>query len=189
MKLHKLAILAFFALPAVFVACDDDNNGTDDQYVEWYNQNAEWLAEKEDMRNADGTAYYTKVVAPWNPGAYVLMHYYENPDDNKDNLVPLYTSTVDVRYKVYLCDDTPLDSSTNITSPVAGAYRTPLNSESLIAAWPIAITHMHVGDTCEVIVPYSQAYGISGYGNIDPYSNLRFNLRLVDIPYYEVKQQ
>ncbi|MDE7125880.1 MAG: FKBP-type peptidyl-prolyl cis-trans isomerase [Muribaculaceae bacterium] len=46
---------------------------------------------------------------------------------------------------------------------------------------------MRVGDTAEVLIPYSMAYGMSGSGSIPPYSNLRFNVRLVDIVNYETR--
>jgi FKBP-type peptidyl-prolyl cis-trans isomerase FklB len=44
---------------------------------------------------------------------------------------------------------------------------------------------MRCGDTAEVVVPYGLAYGSQDRGTIKPYSNLQFNIRLVDIPNYE----
>ena len=44
---------------------------------------------------------------------------------------------------------------------------------------------MRCGDTAQVVLPYGVAYGSQNLGDIPPYSNLRFNIRLVDIPYYE----
>ena len=46
---------------------------------------------------------------------------------------------------------------------------------------------MHVGDTVQIIIPYDLAYGQSGSGSIPPYSALRFNMRLMDVPGYEAR--
>ncbi len=184
MKFKHLAILALLAVVPALYSCGDDDDLTTDQYQEWNQTNIDWLTQLENKRNPDGSAYYTRRTAPWDSRSYVLMHYFER---NEQALRPLYTSTVDMRYKVHLCDGTGIDSTDFITSPVPGALRTQLSSTGLISGWPIAITDMHVGDSCEVIIPYGLAYGLSGYGNVPPYSNLRFNMRLVDIPFYEVK--
>jgi FKBP-type peptidyl-prolyl cis-trans isomerase len=47
--------------------------------------------------------------------------------------------------------------------------------------------NMRCGDSVEVIIPYGLAYGSTGSTSIYPYSNLKFNIRLVDIPLYELK--
>ncbi|MBO5052745.1 MAG: FKBP-type peptidyl-prolyl cis-trans isomerase [Muribaculaceae bacterium] len=190
MSISKLtAIAALLALSApIFTACnDDDSSKTDANYAAWNKANQAWLDEQQNRLDENGKAYYKKVVPTWNSSAYVLIHQFNDPEETKDNLVPLLTSTVDVRYRVTLYDGTPIDSSSTITSPVPGALRTQLNSSGLISGWKIALTHMHVGDTCEIIIPYAQAYGITGLNTVKPYSNLVFNMRLLDIPYYEVK--
>ncbi|MDE6074493.1 MAG: FKBP-type peptidyl-prolyl cis-trans isomerase, partial [Muribaculaceae bacterium] len=51
----------------------------------------------------------------------------------------------------------------------------------------IALEKMHVGDSVEVIIPYQAGYGASSSGSILPYSTLRFGIKLVNIPYYEVR--
>lgn len=190
MSISKLtAIVALLALSApIFTACnDDDSSKTDANYSAWNKANQAWLDEQQNRLDENGKSYYKKVVPTWNSSAYVLIHQFNDSEETKDNLVPLLTSTVDVRYRVTLYDGTPIDSSSTITSPVPGALRTQLNSSGLISGWKIALTHMHVGDTCEIIIPYAQAYGITGLNTVKPYSNLVFNMRLLDIPYYEVK--
>ena len=45
---------------------------------------------------------------------------------------------------------------------------------------------MYVGDSAEIICPYNMAYGESYVSSlIQPYSALRFNVRLVDVYAYE----
>lgn len=179
---HLLPLALLVALPILNACGDDDDNGND--YTEWSNRNASWLDSLADLRNPDGTAMYTRRTAPWDANSYILIRYIG--ERHPENLRPLYTSTVDVRYRLSLCNGLAVDSSTNLTSPAPGIFRTSLNG-NLISGWPIAVTDMHVGDSCEVIIPFGLGYGISGSGIIPPYSNLRFNIRLVDIPFYEVR--
>ena len=50
----------------------------------------------------------------------------------------------------------------------------------------IALTHMHVGDSCTVIIPYQQGYGSTKRSStLLPYSALKFDVRLVDIYKYK----
>ena len=59
---------------------------------------------------------------------------------------------------------------------------------NLIPGWQTALQNMHVGDTVEIVLPYRQAYDSQQANNLLlPYSALRFNLRLLDIPAYEVR--
>ena len=52
---------------------------------------------------------------------------------------------------------------------------------NLIDGWAAAVCNMNVGDTAEVIVPYALGYGTTSSGSVPAYSNLKFNIRLVDI--------
>jgi FKBP-type peptidyl-prolyl cis-trans isomerase FklB len=169
-------VSALLAL-TTFSACLDDNNDDDlSKYTDWLNTNTAWLNEQAALKNADGSAYYTKVVPAWDSSQYVLMHYFEDPTANEGNLQPLYTSACEVNYTVRLYDGTLVDSAANFTAA--------LNS-GLISGWSIAVMQMHVGDTAQVVMPYNVAYGTTGTTGIDPYSALRFNIRLVDITDYE----
>ena len=165
-------------------SCTTEEETTWDKYREWREFNEEWLTDLQAKKNPDGTPYYQVVVPRWNNGAFVLMHWYNDREETAGNLSPLYTSTVDVRYRLHLADGTAADSSDNVTSYGAkGIFRTDLRS--VIQGWPIGLEQMHCGDTVELIVPYGVGYGAQEMGVVQPYSNLRFNIRLVDIPYYE----
>ena len=58
----------------------------------------------------------------------------------------------------------------------------------MIQGWVVALQDMRVGDSCEVVIPYSMAYGSQDLGTIKPYSMLKFGIKLVDIPFYEIKE-
>lgn len=183
--------LLFIALTAALlggvVACNDDEDKDNwEHYKDWREHNDAWLQEQAARKNPDGTPYYTQLVPSWNPGAYVLIHYFNDRSLTEGNLSPLYTSTVDVRYVGRDCEGVGFDSSYYVNSyGRPGVQRFKCNS--LIQGWSIALQDMRVGDTCEIIVPYGAGYGSSVSGTIKPYSNLRFNMRLEDIYRYEAQ--
>ena len=147
-----------------------------DEYKDWREANDEWYG-----RQA-ASGQYTTVVASWDPSAQVLMRWHNDTMLTKNNLKPLVTSTVDVKYRLRLYDGTAMDSSYLVSSPADSIYRALISSN--VEGWMIALTHMHVGDSCTVVIPYHQGYGSTKKGDIKPYSNLIFDLKLVDIYKY-----
>lgn len=182
--MNKLPLLLLSILILGISACSVDNNDNWTKYEDWRNENNAWLDQQLSKKNADGTDYYTRITASWDNQSYVLIKYLNDTNETKNNLSPLYTSTVDVKYIGRTYDDVAFDSSYLKTSPADSVYRVKLSS--VVGGWVIGITKMHVGDSCEIVIPYQSAYSSSGYGTIKPYSNLKFNIRLVGIPGYEV---
>ncbi len=181
MKKTALLFMMSLLLSVVASSCfDNDNNWKD--YAEWRELNEQWLEEQRNRIDANGDPYFKEVRAEWDGNAYVLMHFFNDTTLTRDNLSPLYTSTVDVKYIGYLCTGEAFDSSYLKTDSV---LRMTLTEGNSIEGWSLALQNMHVGDTCEVIIPYGLAYGTSGYLDIDPYSVLRYNMRLVSVPGYE----
>lgn len=175
----KKLLAIIFLCGVVLASCNSTTQTTEEIYADWIKYNDTWLQEQMERLNPDGTPYYTKVVPNWDPASFVLMHYFNDPAENADKLSPYLTSTVDVRYELHLADSTAVDSSTALTTYGPGIARFTLRS--LVPGWVAAVPQMHCGDTAEVIVPYNMGYGSAEAGKIKPYSNLRFNIRLVDI--------
>lgn len=167
---------------AVMAACSNDNNDTWEAYAQWRQDNITWLAEQEALPGdqADGK-FYTRISPPWDPDAYVLMHWFNDRDSTLRNLRPLFTSTVSTRYIGRLYNDAAFDSS---YLAVNGLFTTRVCD--VVAGWQIALQTMHVGDSVQIIIPSAYGYGGSIQGSIPPYSALKFNMKLVDIPYYEI---
>lgn len=183
--MKKILWLLAVTLTVPFMpGCNSDDDEDLNKYKAWKEQNETWLAEMQAKKNPDGTPYYQTVVPGWNPSAFILMHYFNDRSETAGNLSPLYTSSVDVRYIGYNCEGEPFDSSTvNVVDGKLGINRFLVNQ--VIQGWSIALMDMHVGDTAEIIVPSEIGYGAAFYGNILPYSTLRFNIRLEDIHRYE----
>lgn len=183
MKRLPIYLLLISLSLACLCACnDDDNNYNQSVYLSWAEKNSDWLAEMQQRTNADGTPYYQTIVPAWNPGSFVLIHYFNDTRETQNNLSPLSTSTIDARYIGRYYNDVAFDSSYTQTTYGPGIFRTRL--DQVIPGWTAAFETMHVGDTAEIIIPYAMAYGTTS-SSILPYSNLRFNVSLVDIPYYE----
>ncbi|MCM1310157.1 MAG: FKBP-type peptidyl-prolyl cis-trans isomerase [Bacteroides sp.] len=177
MKLLKPFIA--LALVAGFSSCQKtDYEKLWDEYEKWRGVNDEWLREQ----TIDGK--YTKVTPKWNDEISVLMRWLNDTTETSGNLTPLYTSSILVKYKGWLCDDTPFDSTYALTDSV-----TTLKPSGLIDGWVIALEQMHVGDKVELIVPYEAGYGSNASGSVPPFSNLRFELELRDVPTYELRPE
>jgi hypothetical protein len=182
MKKFPFILLIVTVLGGVFTSCFKDED-VEDEYSEWYDQNLAWYEAQAALTDGSGK-YYTQVIAPWDPNAQVLMHWFNDTTKTKGNLKPKFTSTVDVKYYLRLFDGTAVDSSYLSTSPADSIFRCRLSS-GVIEGWAIAVPKMHVGDSCRVIIPYNVGYGTTSSGNIKPFSTLQFDIKLVGISSYE----
>ena len=178
------SFMALMSLASVSVSCNDDNKNSWDDYEKWRNANSSYYDEQKYSFDENGNPEDLTVVAPWNPGAEVLIKYLNDRSKTEGNLTPLLTSTVDVKYRGSLYNGVAFDSSYLRTSPADSIFRTVLSAT--IEGWWIALTDMRVGDSARVIIPYNVGYGSSITASIPPFSTLVFDVKLVDIPYYEI---
>lgn len=184
MKKLLIGIALVWSL-ALICGCNASEQTTWDKYTDWREMNNAWLAEMQLKTNPDGTPYYKVIVPEWNPATFILIHYFNDRSETEGKLSPLYNSYADCRYRVFNCLDEPIDSSNNLNmTGELGIYRSQVSSN--VQGFSIALMDMRCGDTAEVCMPYGLAYGSQDRGSILPYSDLRFNIRLVDVPYYEV---
>ncbi len=170
-----LLICSNFALSS----CGDDGNTWTD-YKAWRETNNNWYLEQKERKNDDGTPYYTELNPAWYPQSGVLIHYFNDRSLTAGNLKPMLTSQVAVKYKGEIYDGSVFDSTEETDEPMTFALT------DVVVGWQIALTDMHVGDSCEVILPYTVGYGSTGSGSISPYTTLKFGIRLTDIPQYEI---
>ena len=153
-------------------------NTIEDEYKDWRQKNEAWYQQQA------ASGQYTTLTAPWDPSAQTLIRWHNDTMQTRENLKPLITSTIDVKYQLCLYDGTVVDSSYDIISPADSVFRTQLNQT--VEGWMIALTRMHVGDSCTVIVPYPQGYGSVKMSDLlVPYSTLVFGIKLVDIYKYK----
>lgn len=179
MKALKITAIAIALLTAASACSDDDNDEVLKEYATWREANDQWLEEQALRTNDDGSAFYSRIEAPYDRNSYVLLHWWNDRSLTANNLQPLYNSTVDVKYYGQLYNDVPFDSSYVSISPTDSVSRFSVNG--LIPGWTLALQKIHAGDSVEVIIPWQQAYGNSSTGKIPPYSALRFQIKLVDV--------
>lgn len=170
-----------FATIIAFSSCGDEGNEWT-EYSEWRDANIEWYFEQQDSLDADGQLFYTELSPEWFKNSGVLIHYFNDRTKTEGNLSPLSTSKVSVKYKGMLYDGSVFDSTAVGT---ADSVRT-FSITDLIPGWKVALQDMRVGDTCEVVIPYTMGYGVSGSGTISPYSTLKFGMKLDSIYAYEI---
>lgn len=171
-----LPVLAFMA-----VSCGNDDEDPWNRYADWRNANNAWFEQEKNRQNNDGTPFYEVLSPDWYPGSQVLIHYYNDRTLTQHNYVPYVTSTVSVKYVGYYYNGEVFDTSFANTDSVITIK--PVNT---IAGWQIALTNMHVGDSVDVVIPADQAYGASVTSGVNPYSVLRFSMKLKDIPGYQL---
>lgn len=175
------SVLTLMAALPLLTSCLKDNS---DPFEDWRDDNNAWLDEQLVRKNANGSQYYEKVMVNWNPTAYVLMHWHNDRSKTVNNLKPISTSTVDVKYRLRDYQGLGKDSSYLRTIPADSIYRSRVNSN--IEGWVIGVTNMHVGDSVTMIVPYQYGYGAQARGAINPYTHLVFDMKLTGVPGYIV---
>ncbi len=184
-NLQKLFIsLPLAALGIMAGSCNKDDDNWD-TYEEWRDTNSAYYDEQKYTLTAEGTPFYETLTPVWNSSAEILVRYLNDRKLTAGNLSPLLTSTVDVKYIGRLYNGVAFDSSYLQTANGDSIFRTRPNE--LIQGWTIALLNMRVGDSVRIVVPYTLGYGNSSQGVIPPYSTLVFDMKLVDIPYYELK--
>ncbi len=176
--------LGALVVGAAMCCCSDDDNYVDywKEYASYRQANEAWLEEQAALTDEEGNPFYERLVPAWDQGAYILIHWFNDRSETAGNLQPYSTSTVTTKYQGFLYNGTMFDSSENNTD---GTFTTAVGG--VIDGWQIALQNMHVGDTVQILVPYASAYKENANGEILPYSALRFNMRLTDVDYYEVK--
>ncbi len=180
--MRKILLLIFTGalLATAGSSCNDDDWDT---YRDYRLANQNWYNQQAYRQNPDGTPYYTELSPRWCPNSGVLIHYFNDRAETEGNLSPLQTSVTATKYYLSDYQGTPYDSSYLL---VDSLYISTVSAN--IAGWQVALNDMRVGDSCEVIIPWLLGYGSSGSAAISPYTVLKFNIKLEDIPYYEVPQ-
>lgn len=181
MKKILYAAVALVTSCIAMSSCGDSDNSWE-EYTQWRNTNYAWYLACKDS-TVNGVKYYQELAPSWSPKSGVLIHYFNDRSQTVGNLQPMLTSTVAVKYKGMLYNGVTFDSTTVATADSVRSFELT----GLIEGWQIALQDMRVGDTCEIVLPYTVGYGVNGTTGISPYSTLKFGLKLVDIPAYEIR--
>lgn len=153
-------------------SCLDD---TENNYDDWRKQNDKFVSEI-------NTSEYTRVVPDWAPGNSVYIKWHNDRSLTADSLVPMSTSTVDIKYELENIEGLKLGNS--YAAATGDSVYQSMPNENIVGMW-IAMTTMHVGDSATLIIPYPSAYGANVTSGIKPYSTLIYHMKLKAIRAYE----
>lgn len=179
--IHTLLLLTSLVITAT--ACTDDDKDTWEKYKDWRQTNQQYYDDQKYSLGPDGNQQYQVLAPVWNPTGQILIKYFNDRAQTAANLTPLLNSTCRVKYIGRLCNGVAFDSSYLQKDSVLVTM-----PSQVIQGWTIALCNMHIGDSARIVIPYTLGYGAStSNAVIPPYSTLEFDLKLVDIPYYEIR--
>ena len=137
----------FLALSVcIFFACSKSNTESEDQQIKNYLTKKNWTAQ----------------TTP--EGLYYII------DSTGTGGNPTVNSTVSVKYKGYLLDETVFDQNTTGLT---------ISLNSVIAGWQIGIPKFKKGGKGKLLIPSSLGYGSYGSGSIPGNAPLVFEIELV----------
>lgn len=174
MKLRFQKLLPLVALPA-FILCSCNLDGDFVSYDDWREENDRYT-------EAVDVSEFPPYAPDWAPLNTVYIKWHNDRSKTAANIVPISTSTVNVKYELEDINGKILGNSYS-ASTGDSIYRTTPNS-NIIGFWE-TVTAMHVGDSVTVIIPYQSAYGDQTRGNIKPYSNLIYRIKLKSVEDYD----
>lgn len=168
MKITNIFTLSLVSVLILLSSCLGNEATTD--YTDWKAANEEFLLNAE-TETKDGLLVYEKIVPNWDRSVFVLMRWLNDRSETTGNLSPLSNSTVTLNYTLTNVEGDTIDRG--------ASFRCQPNN--MITGFWTAVTNMNEGDTVNVVMPYTAAYGIYGSGSIPPFSTLIFGIRLITI--------
>lgn len=182
--MKKLLLLPLFLVLFSLTSCLNGDDDSLTEYAEWKQQNEEYVLKME-LLTENGEKVYTKVTPTWATFDYVLIKWHNNRSLTQNNLVPMSTSTVNIKYEMEDIEGNSLGDSYSNTTYGDSIYQSCPN-QNIVGMWA-AMTSLHVGDSVTIVIPAMSAYGASGRGEIKPYSALIYHMKMKSIPAYEKK--
>ena len=185
------AVMALMSMPLLFTACSETEE-TQQEYPNWESTNTTYW-----------NTLYTTTQSKISGGdtSWKLFKTYTKQDSisgvNTDYIIvhakqagtgsgtPLGTDSVSVRYTGQLLPSTsyPAGLVFDTTSPSGTTPATSgvahLAVSGLVDGFATALQHMHIGDTWEVYMPWTLAYGETGSKSIPGFSVLKFEITLL----------
>ncbi len=187
MRKYLPTLLSILFVATSIVACEEEKKEEEEtvnywkEYSESREKNVAFFEEKYAETDEQGNLVYTRVTPTWDAASTILMRWYNDRSLTADAMKPYSTSYIDVIYRGTNYKGEVFDDSYDITSPADSIYRSKLSDN--VKGWVIALTNMHVGDSCEIIIPYECGYGAQYKSDqLLPYSTLVFDVKLCGIP-------
>lgn len=188
---QAIAAAMLMAMPLLFTACSETNE-TQEEYPDWKNKNQTFWNKLYTETRRHATAGYTswKIFKTYTKQDsisgvntdYIIVHVKQAGTGSGS---PLGTDSVSIRYTGQLLPSTsyPAGLVFDTTSPSGTTPATSgvahLAVNGLVDGFATALQHMHIGDTWEVYMPWTLAYGETGSKSIPGFSVLKFEITLL----------
>ena len=188
---QALVAAMLLAMPLLFTACSETDE-TQEEYPDWKNKNQTYwnklFTETQSRINSGDTSWklirnYTLSDSISVPNtSYIAVHVKQAGTGSGS---PLGTDSVSIRYTGQLLPSTsyPAGLVFDTTSPSGTTPATSgvahLAVNGLVDGFATALQHMHIGDTWEVYMPWTLAYGETGSKSIPGFSVLKFEITLL----------
>ncbi len=205
-------LLLLLVTVSAMMGCSGSDNSTDyTPYYTWRDRNNAFMARLQSSAQTSGAATYfaDSVKSEAEPYSLYPTFYHVQEAANEDSLrgigrwfSPFYTSTLKVHYTLFdtksvldrldlleltdleAVDDVFTDGLTETLQEREIEFYESFTPASVITGWGDVLQQMHEGDSWIVAIPWFLAYGQSGSTNIDPYSDLFFHIKLVEITWW-----
>ena len=141
---------------------------------------AELQAEKERakqaMRAESEQAFYDYLKAN-NITDYTPSGLFYSKSKVTEGAQPMEGQLARIKFLASYLDGSPLGDSDQL----GGYYEFDYGNGKVLKGLEEGIGLMRVGEKARFVLPYTLAYGTEAYGNIPPYSNLVFDVELLDV--------
>lgn len=189
MKNWKYILLSVILFPVVGMvsSCSEDDSATD-EFANWQERNEEVT----DQWAANSSLRKIRVFTQddTTTGRNCDYIYVEVLEVGEGTDSPLYTDTVRMAYRGrlipttnytsgFVFDETYLDDFSWHTAGMA-TMAIGGSSTALVSGFATAVMNMHKGDRWRVHIPYQLGYNASSTGSVTAYSNLTFDIALLD---------
>ncbi|WP_120076683.1 FKBP-type peptidyl-prolyl cis-trans isomerase [Aurantiacibacter odishensis] len=166
--MHKIPLFLsalFLAAPAIAQDAPPQPEPGAPGSIEWHNEQQAALHSR---TRADGWATLEGAIK------------FRRIEGDGSGPAPTVRDEITIHYTGSFIDGEVFDSSVERGEPATF----PLSG--LIRGWQVAIPYMGVGDTVEIAIPATSAYGLQGRGPIPGGATLLFTIELLGIPSKDV---
>ncbi len=184
---YLLLSVILFPLLGMVSSCSEDDSTTD-EFANWQERNTATTEQWAANSSLKKIRVYTQDEATAGRiSDYIYVQVLETGDGTES---PLYTDTVRVAYRGrlipttnyasgYVFDETYLG---DFSWHTAGMSTMSIGggSTGVVSGFATALMNMHKGDRLLVYIPYQLGYNTSSQGSVTAYSNLIFDIALLD---------
>ena len=181
-----VSLVHLFTLSLLLLASCSEEDTTEDEYANWQERNDN--AVKEWAANNDYTKILTYTKETTTPGLenkdYIYVEVLEKGNGTES---PLYSDTCRVAYRGRLIPTTSYKDGYVFDETFLGEFdwktcgTTDFCANNIVRdGFSTALQNMHIGDRWRVRFSYSLGYGANAAGTIPAYSDLIFDIALLD---------